>query len=162
MFNSFRSIRPGQTLIEVVIATLIAAMTTLAVFSVVLSSSVSPKKADKKEISAMMLKQAQQTLQTFVSAQPGDPAYSPTSSKGPGIWPADASGTLALSAGHHDITSLMPTELLTNVDGTSCAATCFFTYDVADDHSAACVGGSLGSATELSCKTVTFNIKYAD
>ena len=106
----------------------------------------------------MLLKQAQQTLQTFVSVDPGDTNYSPNAG---GKWSADSSGNWALSSGHHDISSLMPADLLTNSDGTVCGAACYFSYDVTDDTSVNCAG-SLGGTTTYACKTVTFNMKYAD
>jgi type II secretory pathway pseudopilin PulG len=150
-------------MIEVVVATLIAAITTVAVFSVILSSMVSQKKADKRELVAMAFKNAQQTLQAFVSADVNnlvDPLipgvyYAPTAG---GVWAAAGAGW-ALAPGTHDITSL--------ITGTAlCTGTpaCSFTYFVADNTEglAACVNGLLGAATNNACKTVTFTIVFAD
>ena len=161
--------RPGQTLIEVVIATLIGAMTTVAVFSVVLSSFVSQKKADKKELAAMLLKNAQQTLQAFVSAVPGDANYSPNAG---GVW---KDSSWALSAGTHDISSLMntpenidlrPVDPATGIRETcAVAGGCYFTYTVGNTD---CLRGdklvpSQPTNTDVTtCKTVIFNMKYAD
>ena len=146
--------RPGQTLIEVAIATMIAAMTTVAVFSVALSSFVSQKKSDKKELAAMMLKEAQQTLQTFVSAVPGDVNYSPNAG---GWWQADSlNPAWALSAGMHDISSLMPIDLRTDpVVPCVAGGSCYFVYTVTD---ADCGFGGGNNA----CKTVSFDMNYAD
>lgn len=159
-------LRPGQTLIEVVIASLIAAITTMAVFSVILSSFVAQKKGDKREQLAMVLRNAQQTLQSFVSAVPEDSKYSPNAG---GIWSADSSRSWALAAGRHDISSLLNgTELQT--PGVTCAdgADCYFVYTVEDDNSAGCAGGKMvdlvhpENNTKLACKKVTFSVKYAD
>ncbi len=146
MLERARTKRPGQTLIEVVIATLIGAMTTIAVFSVILSSFVSQKKADKKEIAAMVLKQAQQTLQTFVSADPNTQIL-------PGVYLAPNPGGRwldagwALAAGSHNISSLMPADL--------CATTCSFVYVVTDRN----CGFGIGTNA---CKAVKFDMTYAD
>jgi len=133
---------------------MIAAITTIAVFSVVLSGFVSQKKADKKELAAMVLKEAQQTLQTFVSAVPGDANYSPNAG---GWWQADSlSPAWALSAGTHDISSLMLADLRTD-PAVPCVAggSCYFVYIVTD----ADCGFGIGSNA---CKTVSFDMKYAD
>ena len=153
--------RPGQTLLEIAVAVLIAATTTIAVFSVVISSFVSEKKADKKELSAMMLKRAQQTLQAFVSVDPADPAYSPNAG---GTWSADSSGGWALAAGIHDISSLLntPENLTLRKEASSTAVQtcvlggpCYLTYTVTD---ADC---GFGTGTRA-CKTVRFSIKFVD
>ncbi|MDT8286821.1 MAG: hypothetical protein RQ748_06905, partial [Elusimicrobiales bacterium] len=74
--------RPGVSLLEVAIAGLITAMTTAAVFSVVLSSFVSHERADKRELAGLTIKRAQKTLMGYVSAVPGETAYSPGSPAG--------------------------------------------------------------------------------
>jgi len=142
--------RAGQTLIEVTIATIIAAITTVAIFSVILSGFVSEQKADRKEAAAMVLKNAQQTLQSFVSVEPSNASYSPNAG---GRWSADTSGVWALNAGRHDISSLMNGTIL----GPGCVwgGACSFTYIVADTN---CGFGGGTSA----CKTVTFDMLYAD
>jgi hypothetical protein len=113
----------------------------------------------------MILREAQQTLQSFVSVEPMNSKYSPSTG---GIWAADSSLSWALAAGRHDISSLLNgTELQT--PGTVCAAgaECFFVYDVTDDNSASCVGGLMNDTdpqklTTKACKKVTFSVKYAD
>lgn len=113
--------RPGQALVEVVIATLIAAMTTMSVFSVVLSATVSQGKADKREAAALILKQAQETLKSYVSVEPlstnlfpgVSPAKSgsPTGPSGAGKWVYDTSGNWALQGGiTHNISGLIPSD----------------------------------------------------
>jgi len=79
--------RPGQSLIEVTMATMIAAITTTAVFSVVLSSFVSDARADKRDAAAMAVRHAQEVLKSFVSVDPYNPLYAPTSALGTGRWP---------------------------------------------------------------------------
>jgi type II secretory pathway pseudopilin PulG len=169
------TLRAGQSLMEVLIATLIAAITTVAVFSVVLSSFVTQKKADKKEQIALVMRAAQQTLQTFVSADLTTPVYTSAGTYyAPnlgGIWSADTTGSWALAPGRHDISSLMNTpeyidlrrDSVTNTVYT-CAdgGGCYLVYDVTDDHGPACVGGLLGAVTTEACKNVVASMKYAD
>lgn len=144
-----RHARPGQTLIEVVMATMIAAITTTAVFSVVLSSFVSTSKADKRDAAAMALRRAQQTLASYVTALPSDAAYSPGAT--PGRWPIDLSGQWALRNGSHDITGLLTGTPLNG--GT-------LTYTVASND----CGLGLGAFPDypLACKTVVFTLTYPD
>lgn len=164
MLKRVHTKRPGQTLIEVTIAIMIAAITTVAVFSVVLSSFVSQKKADKKELVAMLLKEAQQTLQDYVSVVPNDANYSPNPG---GKWSADSSGVWALAAGVHDISSLMNqpanAELRRDASGAeqTCAAGgfCYLTYTVTNSD---CLALGAGNTDSTSCKTVLFSMKYAD
>ena len=146
--------RSGQTLIEVAVATIIAAITTVAVFSVILSGFVSEKKADKKELAAMVAKNAQQTLQAFVSVDPNDPSYSPNAG---GRWSADTSGAWALNAGMHDISSLMNGTALQVNPAAPCSwgGTCYFVYSVTDTDC------GFGNGTRA-CKTVAFSMVYAD
>ena len=165
MYTSIPGRRSGQTLVEVVIAILILAITTVSVFSIFISNSAPQLKADKKEQAAMLIKNAQQTLQAFVSAAPDDPMYSPNAG---GRWSADASGGWALAEGIHDISSLM--------NGTSlqvrsaqnlpvqcayvagCTDCCYLTYEVTDDNN--CLPGVTLSGTSQACKTVVFNMRY--
>lgn len=138
--------RPGQTLIEVTMATMIAAVTTTAVFSVVLSSFVSDARADKRDAAAMVIRHAQEVLKSYVSAVPTESAYIPTGSRGVGRWPADSSGAWALRTGSHNISSLLNG---TPLQGGS------FTYTVVSYN---CGFGSGSGA----CKRVTFNLSYQD
>ncbi len=153
--------RPGVTLIEVSIAALITAMTSAAVFSIVLSGLVSHEKADKRELAAMAIKRASQSLSNYVSAVPSESAYTPVAG---GKWAASATAGWSLRGNTgggvtHDISSLLNgTEL--QVPGQTCAAGnayCFFTYTVVD------YDCGLGTAnTAWACKRVTFNLRYAD
>ena len=164
--------RPGQTLVEVTIAILIAATTTVAVFSVILSSFVSEKKSDKKELSAMVLKKARQTLQAFVSVDPSDPNYSPNAG---GIWTGvDASGQWALAAGTHDISSLMNTaeNAVLRRDTSSGAVpdcvmggSCYLYYTVEDSdyiNGHFLIPPQPTNTPSKSSKTVKFHMRYAD
>jgi len=146
--------RPGQTLIEVVIATMISAMTTTAVFSVILSSFVSDAKADKRDAATMVLKRAQEALKSYVSAQPGDPNWEPGSPVG--HWAADASGNWALRDGFHDVSSMVTSAPLT-VSGLPAPT---LTYNVTSYN----CGFGLGTApnNEAACKQVVFTLTYPD
>lgn len=148
--------RSGQTLIEVTMATMIAAITTTAVFSVVLSSYVSNAKADKRDAAAMALRRAQDTLKSYISTLPGDALYSPTTTSGIGRWPADSSGMLALSNGVHNIDSLVSGQPLTMPSGTPAT----FRYTVTSQN---CLNlsGALAIPDNY-CKTVVFNLVYTD
>lgn len=146
--------RRGQTLIEVVMATMISAMTTTAVFSVILSSFVSDNKADKRDAAAMVLKQAQEALKSYVSAVPTEPNYVPGSPSG--HWPPELGGVWALREGNHDISSLVSGLPLT-VPGQP-AATLSYTVT-----SYAC-GFGTGAAPNYptACKRVVFLLTYPD
>ncbi len=153
--------RPGVTLIEVAIAGLITAMTTAAVFSVVLSSFVSHERADKRELAGLMVKRAQKSLMGYVSAVPADPNYTPGSPVG--HWPAEAwnnQWALRGSGGGgtmHDISSLMiGTDL--QVPGVSCrwGQACYFVYRVINNNC------GLGTGDTVACKEVRFEMRYAD
>ena len=167
--------RSGQSLMEVVIAILIAAIASVAVFSVVLSSSVSQKKADKKEQIAMLMWEAQGTLQTFVSADLTTPVYTTAGTyyapNQGGIWSADTSGNWALEPGRHDISSLMNTpehidlrrdpdtnQVYTCVDGGACS----LVYVVTDITGNDCLEGIMDATTLQACKSVQFTIKYTN
>jgi type II secretory pathway pseudopilin PulG len=152
--------RPAQTLVEVTVATLIAAITTTAVFSVFLSSFYSTSKADNRDAAAMVLRRAQDTLKSYVSVDPlnvnminglpGSPVNPQTGLAG--RWPADSSGNWALATGNHDITSLLAGTPL--VGGT-------FTYTVALLNN--CLGITPINVNDFNvCKTVTFNLSYPD
>lgn len=140
--------RPGQTLVEVCMATIVAAMTTTAIFSVMLSGFTSQAKADKREAAAMVLKRAHETLKSYVSAAPNESAYEPTGPDGTGIWVSDLNKSWALSDGGHNITSLLNGTPLTG--GT-------FIYTVT---SMDCGFGTVNKA--LACKSVKFDLTYPD
>lgn len=143
--------RPGQSLIEVTMATMIAAVTTTAVFSVVLSSFVSDARADKRDAAAMAMRYAQEMLKSYVSAVPTESGYIPTGSRGIGRWPDDTSGAWALRDGTHNISSVVAGPPLTIAGGTPAV----FTYTVVSYN---CGFGSGAGA----CKRVTFNLSYQD
>lgn len=142
--------KKGQTLVEVAVATIIAATTAMAVFSVILSSFASQQKADKREAAGFILKQAQETLKSYVSAVPGDVNYSPNAG---GHWPDDSFGGWALAQGNHNITSLLSNTCL--ADTPLPAPVPSFTYTVADTD---CGFGTGATA----CKTVQFTLVYQD
>ena len=142
--------RAGQSLIEVVMATIIAAMTTTAIFSVILSSFVADFKADKREAAAMALKQAQEILKSYVSAVPTETAYIPGAAVG--RWAADSSGSWALAAGPHNLDSLVAGPPLT-VAGQPAPT---FRYTVTNTN---CIGFADDAR---SCKTVVFTITFPD
>ncbi|MBU2573394.1 MAG: hypothetical protein KKH28_04885 [Elusimicrobia bacterium] len=169
------ALRRGQALVEVTVATLIAAMTTISVFSVVLSATVSQGKADKREAAALVLKQAQETLKSYVSADPLNtniiPGITPVKSGSPmgpggaGRWVYDTSGAWALAAGGHDISSLLTGTLL-QAPGVTCASgqTCSLTYTVTDrdcGFGSGIVGSPAGSVSgNTTCKEVVFTLIY--
>ncbi len=142
-------------------ATMIAAITTTAVFSVVLSSYVSDSKADKRDAASMLLKRAQATLKSYVSAVPGDANYVPVSASGcVGCWSADSSGGWALAAGTHDISSLLNggNNPVLNPTGAVCSGgstVCGIKYLVTDRD----CGGLTGAGA---CKQVAFSLVYTD
>lgn len=146
--------RRGQTLIEVVMATMISAMTTTAVFSVILSSFVSDLKADKRDAAAMVLKQAQETLKSYVSAVPGEVTYVPGSPAG--HWTAELGGVWALREGNHDVSSLVSTLPLT-VPGQPAAT---LTYTVTSYPCGFGTGNPPNYPT--ACKRVVFTLIYPD
>jgi len=138
-------------------ATMIAAITTTAVFSVVLSSYVSDAKADKRDAAAMAFKYAQDTLKSYVSTQPGDATYSPSNGAGTeGRWSKDSSGGFALRAGTHDISSLVSGPPLT-VPGSPAAT---FSYRVTNNNCLNLTGAYLTDQNQ--CKTVVFSLAYTD
>lgn len=151
--------RRGQTLIEVTMATMIAAITTTAVFSVVLSSFVSDNRADKRAAAAAAMRLAQESLKGFVSVEPYNASYSPTSSRGVGRWSADTSNVWALRDGRHTIDSVVqqPNSPLAPAGATAPQ----MYYDV---QSYDCLGTGMGAAPDFprACKRVTFTITYAD
>ena len=59
--------RKGQSLIEVTVAILIAAITATGMFSVILSTKYSYAKADARESAAIVLHSAQEYLKPYVS-----------------------------------------------------------------------------------------------
>ena len=58
--------RKGQSLIEVTVAILIAAITATGIFSVILSTKYSHAKADEKESAAIVFRSAQEYLKPYV------------------------------------------------------------------------------------------------
>jgi len=148
--------KKGTTLIEVTAALLIAAMTTVAIFSVVLSTSVSNKKADRKEVAAMAIKMAQERLKAYVTSdisnsflinRPGDM----------GGWhlPGDSNTGWALAQGNHNITSWLSNPNFAELQGGS------FTYNVVNRN---CLGFPLRWQINdfNTCKTVTFTLNFPD
>ena len=143
--------RPGQTLVEVAVATIVAAMTTTAVFSVILSGFASQAKGDKRGAAAVALKRAQETLKSYVSATPTNGAFEPTGPGGVGVWALDNTGGWALKDGLHTITPML--------DGTALQGGSL-TYTV----SSVDCGFGLGTApnNEKACKTIAFTLIYPD
>lgn len=140
--------RKGQTLIEVVVATMVAAMTATAVFSVVLSSSVSGGRSDRKEAAALAINAAREQLRMFVSADPGSSVYSPNAG---GLWTGkDNSGVWALQSGTHNMSAsfLSGFPLLSGRSPQ-------MSYTVSDEN----CGFGTGTAA---CKKVVFTISYND
>jgi len=148
-----------------VIATMIAAISATAVFSVVLSTSVSTIKTDKREAAAMMFKKAQETLKNYVSAVPTETAFVPNGGK----WTADTSALnpWALATGTHDISSLLncpyssgdPRNPVLNPNCLTCSSgssVCKFTYTVA------VYDCGFGGGSFTDCKKVSFSLKYPD
>ena len=143
-------------MVEVCVATIIAATTTMGVFSVILSSFASQKRADKKEISGLILKQAQETLKSYVSADPNNINYSPNAG---GHWPADLYGGWALATGNHNITSLLTGTPLADVAPYS------LTYTVTNNNClniGAGVFAGLPNTDSNQCKIVTFHLTFQD
>lgn len=149
-------------------ATMISAMTTTAVFSVILSSFVSDAKADKRDAAAMVLKRAQETLKNYVSADPTNgnmfpgtaPARtgSPVGSSGAvGHWDAEPGNTFwALRDGNHSIDSLVSGPPLT-VPGSPPAT---LSYNVT---SYPCgVFTTVSPNNQALCKRVIFRLDYAE
>ena len=126
----------GVTLIEVIMASVIAAMTTTAVYSVVLSGFVSESKADKREAAALVLKRAQDTLKSYVAVEMTNSLYTLPGTV-PGRWSADTSGSWALAGNagfpglRHDISSLLTGTVL-KPDGVTCGwgKSCYLIYYV--------------------------------
>ena len=152
----------GATLIEVMMAAIIASMATTAIYSVVLSSFVSVAKADKREASSLVFKKAQNTLKSYVAVEVSNTIYKLPGST-PGVWEADASGNWALSGNpgfpgkRHDISSLLKgTVFQTGLTTCGWGKSCHLVYYVKNTDC------GLGAADHLSCKTVKFELKYAD
>lgn len=133
----------GQTLVEVAVGVIIAAMTSVAVFSVILSGTVSQKKADKREAAAAVLAHAQGTLKAYVSAVPTEGTYTPGLPVG--HWSAEPGAAWALAPGAHDITSIL-------TGGPLAGGT--FTYNVTNYN--------CGFGIAVPCKTVVFTLTYPD
>lgn len=133
--------RKGQTLVEVVVATVVAAMTATAVFSVVLSASVSGVKSDKREIATMTVKGVQDQLKSCVSVLPTDGTFS-NGGNVSGVTPLG----WALSAGLHTV----------DLGGGPWTGGDSLTYLVTD------VDCGMGTTTETSCKHVQFTFIYQE
>lgn len=148
--------RNGTTLIEVTAAILIAAMTSMAVFSVITSSTVSHVKSDKKEFAAAATRMAQDRLKAYVTSDLTNAVITgPTAN-----WHinGDTNGNWALAAGNHDISSWLNADsnfdkLCKNAAGVS---SCQFTYRVTDRNC------GLGAAATSACKQVVFTLTYPD
>ncbi|GAB4031969.1 MAG: hypothetical protein Fur0012_09940 [Elusimicrobiota bacterium] len=148
--------RNGTTLIEVTAAILIAAMTSMAVFSVITSSTVSHVKSDKKEFSAAAVRMAQDRLKAYVTSDLTNTVISgPTAN-----WHinGDTNAGWALAAGNHNISSWLNND--TNFDklckNSAGVSSCQFTYRVTDRNC------GFGAATNSSCKQVVFTLIYPD
>ncbi|HAH30924.1 MAG TPA: hypothetical protein DCL44_01270 [Elusimicrobia bacterium] len=171
--------RQGQTLIEVCVATIIAATVTMGVFSVVLSGFASQKKADKREMAGLMLKQAQETLKSYVSADPTNSNFtsgtvplvtSPGSPGSPiGHWPAEQGNTTWALAGAlppgriHIITPLLiGTPLADAVTGLPAPS---FKYTVTNVNCLR-IGSGIYASVPINdsnqCKVVVFELIYLD
>ena len=164
--------RSGQTLVEVAVATVITAAAAMAVFSVVLSSFASQTKGDKNAAAGFALKQAQQTLKSYVSADPTNAnpfsmassplAGAPGASTSVGHWAMETVGTQwALAAGTHDVTRLLNGTVLNPTSGgsgcTSNNPPCL-RYVVKNID----CGFGFAGAGEAACKEVVFTLIYAD
>lgn len=143
--------RKGQTLVEVVIAIMISAMTATAVFSVVISSQYSNVKADKREAAAIALKAGAEYLKAYVSSVPGEASYVPNN----GFLPGD--NKWALRSGRHYMNFLVGKDVMPQLSGKSKDASMY--YDVSDEN---CTG-DMGSAPNYSgaCKKVVFTLDFA-
>ena len=152
----------GVTLIEVVLAALIAAMTTTAIYSVVLSGFVSESKADKREAAALVLKTAQEVLKSYVAVEPSNNLYILPGTP-PGNWSAEEKIIWALEGDtskfglRHDISSLLSGTPL-QPDGTSCKwlLSCYLVYQVKN------IDCGLGVGDKVACKKVKFILTYAN
>lgn len=140
--------RKGQTLVEVMVATVIAASTATAIFSVVLSSHVGELKSDKKEAAAMVIKAAQEQLKIYVSADPSDPEFSPVAG---GHWGKDTNGGWALATGTHNIDLLLAG--VKQLEGTTAPS---LQYTVVKEDC------GFGTSENLGCSKVTFTLTYED
>jgi type II secretory pathway pseudopilin PulG len=140
-------LRQGQTLIEVIVATMVAAMAATAMFSVTLSSSVSGGRSDRREVGSALIHSAQEQLKVFVSADPNS-SFSPNVG---GKWAKDASNAWALQSGvTHDLGSLLAGLAIYQGRNPS------FTYTVQNEDC------GFGTGEFNSCKRVTFRLSYDD
>jgi hypothetical protein len=175
-FTGISGKRAGQALVEVTIATMIAAMTTMSVFSVVLSAMVSQQKADKREAAALVLKQAQEVLKSYVSADPLNGDFIPGIVDGYGLtlpaapkstsvghWIYDTTGGWALAAGPHNIDSLLaipPNPVTFPLAGGT------LRYTVSDydcGFGSGKIGNPVGGISgNTTCKIVVFTLTYPD
>lgn len=140
--------RKGQTLVEVVVAIMISAMTATAVFSVVISSQYSNVKADKREAAAIALKAAAEYLKPYVSAVPGETAYVPNSGYLPGenVW--------ALSPGTHNMNFIF--DSMPQLKGKSTSPT--MSYLVTPENCTGTMGAPPNFAS--ACRKVVFTMTF--
>lgn len=96
----------GYTLVETMIAMLLVAMIVTSVFSMVLTAKVGATKTGTQAKAHFYARQQMEKLKAYVSADLS--AAGPTAS-----WrfPGDSSGTYALQAGNHVVTSNLPSTL---------------------------------------------------
>jgi len=131
---------------EVLVATMVAAMSATAVFSVVLSAQVGGVRSNKRETAAMALKAAQEQLKVYVTAVPNESAFSPPK------WAIDTNPGWALAAGDHEVNDLL---YLPQLTGTLLQQSPSLKYVVTDVDCGFGVGAG-------ACKSVTFTLTYPD
>ena len=94
----------GAALIEVVVSTLLLAMLTVPIMSVVLSGAMASGRTQRRMQAAAAVRRVSEHLKAYVTADravalgPGDGADG-------WILPGDASGLAALQAGHHALST---------------------------------------------------------
>ena len=158
--------KKGTTLLEVTVALLIAAITSMAVFSISTSSTVSLIKSDKKELAAMAIKMAQERLKFYVTADTA-------TWTGPNNWALqyDTStlNSWALANGTHSIGQWLNgndgkcnsyTNSFVNLCRDSSGnCSCVFNYTVSLGNNGSGCGFGGGS---FDCKKVVFDLRYPD
>jgi Tfp pilus assembly protein PilV len=136
----------GVAMVEVIVAIVVAAITSMAIFSVILSAVISQRKADKREAAAMLIQKTAEKLKSYVTATTSLPSgfKTPESS-----WhlPGDSNTGWALTAGNHDVSSLLP-DALKDESGKGS-----FSYTVTNEN---CLG--LSGENEQ-CKKVVFSLE---
>jgi type II secretory pathway pseudopilin PulG len=97
----------GFTLIEVIVAVLVAAMAVVAVFAVIVSTFTSAPKSDKKETAGLVMQQASEKLKGYVVDSTDQlPASIPIN-----LCPV-LDGTSALADGAHNASCLLDNTVL--------------------------------------------------